>query len=94
MERGGLQADECIVFEDTHIGAVAAKAAGMHVLATTNLYTENEDLSMADLVVNCLGDVDGLHAEIRSDDHRLALADGCVHARDLIDLFGHESSGD
>ena len=67
LERGGLQPDECIVFEDTHIGATAAKAAGMHVVATTNLYTENEDLSMADLVVNCLGDPEGPHAQIRSD---------------------------
>ena len=59
LEKTGLQADECLVFEDSHIGAVAAKAAGMHVVATTNPYTEDEDLSMADLVVSCLGDPDG-----------------------------------
>lgn len=90
MERGGLQADECVVFEDSHIGATAAKAAGMHVVATTNLYTENEDLSMADVVVNCLGDVDGQHAEVRSGDRELDLADGCVHARALVELFGNK----
>ncbi len=91
LVRGGLQADECVVFEDTHIGAVAAKAAGMHVVATTNQYTENEDLTMADLVVNCLGDAGGPHAEIRSDTRGLDVADGCVHARDLVELFGNES---
>jgi HAD superfamily hydrolase (TIGR01509 family) len=90
QERGGLLADECVVFEDTHIGATAAKAAGMHVVATTNLYTENEDLSMADLVVNCLGDPDGQHAKIRFDSPNLELADGCVHAQALVELFSNE----
>jgi HAD superfamily hydrolase (TIGR01509 family) len=85
LERGGLQADECVVFEDSHIGAVAAKAAGMHVVATTNRYTENEDLSMADLVVDRLGDADGPYAHLRAGGGALNLADGCVHARDLLD---------
>ena len=79
-----------MVFEDSHIGAVAAKAAGMHVVATTNLYTQDEDLSMADLVVNCLGEVDGPHAELRPGGRKPALADGCVHAGDLVELFGDE----
>ena len=87
LERSGLQADQCVVFEDSHIGAVAAKAAGMYLVATTNLYTEDEDLSMADLVLNCLGEVDGPHAELRPGGRELALADGCVHARDLVELF-------
>ncbi len=88
LDESGLQADQCVVFEDSHIGAVAAKAAGMYVVATTNLYTENEDLSMADVVVDCLGEVDGPHTKIRPGGRRLALADGCVHARDLVELFG------
>jgi len=90
LERSGLRAGECVVFEDSHIGAVAAKAAGMHVVATTNRYTENEDLSMADLVVDCLGEVDGPHAQLRSDDRALVLSDGCVHVRDLVALFGND----
>jgi HAD superfamily hydrolase (TIGR01509 family) len=87
LEKSGLQADQCVVFEDSHIGAAAAKAAGMHVVATTNLYTQNEDLSMADVVVNRFGEADGPHAEARPGGLKPALADGCVHARDLVDLF-------
>ncbi len=87
LKKSGLHADQCVVFEDSHIGAVAAKAAGMHVVATTNLYTENEDLSMADLIVNCLGQPGGPHTQLRPGGQSLVLADGCVHARDLVELF-------
>ena len=90
LEKSGLQADQCVVFEDSHIGAVAAKAAGMHVVATTNLYTENEDLSMADLVVNCLGDAAGPHAQVRPGARSFSVPDGCVHARDLIEWFSED----
>jgi HAD superfamily hydrolase (TIGR01509 family) len=92
LERSGLQAKQCVVFEDSHIGATAAKAAGMHVVATTNQYTENEDLSMADLVVNCLGDTDGQHATIRSGGRDLDVSDGCIHAAELVKLFGNRCS--
>jgi beta-phosphoglucomutase-like phosphatase (HAD superfamily) len=90
LEKTGLRAGECLVFEDSHIGAVAAKAAGMHVVATTNPYTETEDLSMADLVVNCLGDPHGEHAVLRPGRRSVPVADGCVHARDLLALFDNE----
>jgi HAD superfamily hydrolase (TIGR01509 family) len=89
-EKAGLRADECVVFEDSHIGAVAAKAAGMHVVATTNLYTENEDLSLADLVVNCLGEAGGPRAQVQRSTRPLELPDGCVHARDLVEWFSAE----
>lgn len=90
LERTGLQADQCVVFEDSHIGALAAKRAGMHVVATTNLYTEKEDLSMADLVVTCLGDPAGPHAELRCDTKGFSLSDGCVRARDLVAWFSKD----
>ena len=69
------------------IGALAAKRAGMHVVATTNAYTAQEDLSMADLIVNCLGDAAGPHATLQSDHPDFPLKDGCVHARDLVEWF-------
>jgi HAD superfamily hydrolase (TIGR01509 family) len=87
MDKCGLRADECVVFEDSHNGAVAAKAAGMHVVATTTLYTEQEDLSMADLVVDCLGEVPGPPAHIRPGAHIFRLRDGCIHAQDLVEWF-------
>lgn len=56
LEKSGLSAAECVVIEDSHIGVTAARAAGMAVVATTNVYTAREDLSAADLVVSSLGD--------------------------------------
>lgn len=52
----GLKPDECVVVEDSRNGLLAAKAAGMYCVVTTNGYTENEDFSEADLVVPELGD--------------------------------------
>ena len=55
-ERLGLNGNECIVIEDSRIGLLAAKAAGMHCVITTNCYTENEDFSEADVICSELGD--------------------------------------
>ena len=55
-QRLSLQPSECVVVEDSRNGLLAAKAAGMHCIVTTNGYTENEDFAEADLVVPELGD--------------------------------------
>jgi len=55
-ERLNLKPSECVVVEDTRIGLLAAKAAGMHCLITTNGYSKDEDFTEADLVVSELGD--------------------------------------
>jgi HAD superfamily hydrolase (TIGR01509 family) len=55
-ERLSLEPSECVVVEDTRIGLLAAKAAGMHCVVTTNGYTKDEDFTEADLVVSELGD--------------------------------------
>ena len=47
---------QCVVIEDNRNGLLAALAAGMHCVITTNGYTESEDFSEADLVVDQLGD--------------------------------------
>jgi HAD superfamily hydrolase (TIGR01509 family) len=51
-----LKPDECVVVEDNRNGLLAAKAAGMHCIVTTNGYSKNEDFTEADLVVSELGD--------------------------------------
>ena len=59
LERTGLKPEECIVIEDSRNGVLAAKEAGMWIVATTNVYTENEDLRDANIVVTSLGDPEG-----------------------------------
>jgi len=59
LQRTGLKASECLVIEDSSVGIGAASAAGITVLATINEYTKDEDLSRAEVVVNCLGEVGG-----------------------------------
>ena len=56
LEKLGLQPNECVVVEDSRNGQLAAKAAGMHCIVTTNGYTEKEDFSEAEVVVPELGD--------------------------------------
>ena len=86
LEKSGLKPEECVVIEDSNNGARAAKQAGMHVVATVNPYTESEDLSMADIVVSCLGDPDGQAAEVLGGrlDFR---CDGVVTAASLKTFF-------
>lgn len=55
-QRLKLEPSECVVVEDTRIGLLAAKAAGMRCVITMNDYTKNEDFLEADLVVSELGD--------------------------------------
>lgn len=85
LEKTGFKPAECIVIEDSRNGVLAAKAAGMHVVATTNLYTQEEDLSPADIIVSCLGDADGERGSISKGD--LAGYDGVLHVPQLIETF-------
>lgn len=86
LERANLEPEECLVVEDSRNGVLAAKAAGMNVVATTSVYTRDEDLSEADLVVTTLGDPDGEKGELLQGGE--ALEYGGVLALDqLIDYF-------
>jgi len=55
-ERLDVPAAECLVVEDSRLGLLAAKAAGMRCLITKSSYTAGEDFSEADLVVDELGE--------------------------------------
>jgi HAD superfamily hydrolase (TIGR01509 family) len=86
LEKTGLKPEQCIVVEDSRNGVLAAKAAGMHVVATTNVYTEKEDLSDADLIVTCLGDPDGEKGELKRGGEGLDY-DGVLHLEQLVEHF-------
>jgi HAD superfamily hydrolase (TIGR01509 family) len=86
LEKSGLSPDECIVVEDSRNGILAAKAAGLRALATTNIYTENEDLSDASIVVTSLGDPDGEKGVLKESDKPFDF-DGLVRVDKLIEYF-------
>ncbi|MCL2694731.1 MAG: HAD-IA family hydrolase, partial [Clostridiales bacterium] len=55
-EACGISAEECLVIEDSHIGLLAATAAGMKCVITLSAYGREDDFSEALAVVECLGD--------------------------------------
>ena len=55
LKRLNLHPDECVVIEDSRVGLLAAKAAGITCAVTTNYYTARENTSEGDLVVPELG---------------------------------------
>ncbi|MHC4354399.1 MAG: HAD-IA family hydrolase [Planctomycetota bacterium] len=61
-----LDPSRCVVVEDSRNGFLAAQAAGMHCLVTTNGYTDKEDFSQADLVVSELGDAPNVQVTLES----------------------------
>lgn len=65
-ERLNLDPGRCVVVEDSRNGFLAAQAAGMHCLVTTNGYTDTEDFSQADLVVSELGEAPNVQVTLET----------------------------
>ncbi len=86
LSKAGVKPEECVVIEDSRNGVLAAKAAGMHVVATTNVYTEKEDLSDADIIVTCLGDPDGEKGILKKGGEGLDF-DGVLRVEQVIRYF-------
>lgn len=86
MEKAGLSPEECVVVEDSENGVKAGKAAGMHVITTTNFYTEKEDLRQADIVVSCLGDPEGEKGKLRAGGKDLDF-DGVLTVDQVVKYF-------
>jgi len=80
-----LQPDEVIVFEDSRNGVLAANAAGLNIIVTTNGYTEKEDVNDGDIIVTCLGDPAGEKGEMRKGN--VNGFDGVLHLDQLMDHF-------
>jgi HAD superfamily hydrolase (TIGR01509 family) len=57
-EKLGVQCCDCVVFEDTPRGVLAANLAGMKCVAIPTSTTHDGDFSLATLVVKSLEDVD------------------------------------
>jgi len=53
----GIPRDRCVAVEDSVNGLIASRGAGLFTLATPSYWTQDEDLSSADLLVPHLGSV-------------------------------------
>lgn len=56
LQNLGLNADECIAFEDSINGIRASKGARLRTIITYNGYTEHDDFTGAELVLDVIGD--------------------------------------
>ncbi len=86
LSKTGLKPDEVIVVEDSKNGVLAAKAAGTHVVVTTNYYTEKEDVRGGDIIVTCLGDPDGEKGRLTKGGPGLKF-DGVLRVKQLVEYF-------
>jgi HAD superfamily hydrolase (TIGR01509 family) len=84
LTRTELRPDDAFVVEDSRNGLLAAKAAGLHVLVTTNSYTEKEDVSAGDLIVTCLGDPEGEKGQLRKGSLEF---DGVLRLEQVLSYF-------
>jgi len=58
----------------------------LHIVATTNVYTEKEDLSDADVIVSSLGDPDGEKGVLKKGFENMPF-DGVLHVDQLVEYF-------
>jgi HAD superfamily hydrolase (TIGR01509 family) len=84
LSKTGLKPEQAFVVEDSRNGVLAAAGAGLPILATTNGYTEKEDLSPADIIVTTLGDPGGEKGQLRKGNLKF---DGVLRVNQLVDYF-------
>ena len=66
LERLQLAPHRCVVIEDNRNGLLAAKAAQLPCIITTNYYSQDEDFTEADLVVSELGEPPQVYVTIET----------------------------
>ena len=71
-----LPASDCLAFEDSHHGLVAAHRTGIATVVTVNDYTRHQDFADALAVLNHLGE----------PDHPFTVLAGDVHNQGYVDL--------
>ncbi len=86
LEKTGVKPEECVVIEDSRNGVLAAAAAGLNIVATTNIYTASENLSDADIIVTSLGDPDGEKGTLKKGGEGLDY-DGVLRLDQLLVYF-------
>ncbi len=84
LQNTQLKPEQVFVVEDSRNGVLAAKAAGMKVVVTTNYYTENEDVSAGDIIVTSLGDPDGKKGKLRKGNVKY---DGVLTVSQVVGAF-------
>jgi len=58
LKEMGLEAEQCLVFEDSRNGILSAKGANLTTLITVNDFTHDHNFSGAELIVSDLGEPD------------------------------------
>jgi HAD superfamily hydrolase (TIGR01509 family) len=86
LKMNGFLPSEVVVIEDSHNGIIAAKSAGLYVIATTNPYTQKEDLSRADIILTCLGDEYGEKGKLISSKKTIKF-DGVLSLKQIEEYF-------
>jgi len=86
LSKSGLNPEECIVIEDSRNGVLAARAANLNIVATTNIYTASENLSDANIITTTLGDMDGEKGKLNQGGEGINY-EGVLHLEQLMAYF-------
>lgn len=81
----GLSVQDCIAFEDSYHGFLAASGVGLKTVITVNEYTQTQDFSGARLVLNHLGEPERPFTVLAGDVGNMSYLNlalvQCLHAR-------------
>ncbi|QXX75056.1 HAD family hydrolase [Methylovirgula sp. HY1] len=90
LQRLGCAPSEAIAFEDSENGILAARGAGLTVIATPSFYTDADDFSQAQMVLSDLGEEGRPCRQLVGK----KLSGGTVTLMDLRDLAGRSEPAD